>query len=1160
MASDSPSWSGSRSALSRAAARVFVASGVLWVAELMHRVPNGGLHDAVDLIALAVGVVSAVAFSELLVRALWAVCQKLSSAHPAMWLSVASLALLPAVWRRDPWDPSNDVARLLIVAAALLLSARLAIELALRVDSARVRRRARRWASLALATALIASLASATEWWPQAAAFWLSGVALFAAILLGRLVVSPAARVPQGAGWVQIGLVTLCVLAAGRHWDSPRAQRLASGEGGLLVSVRAVAHGGGEPWRVQANENASERDAPWSGLREAGELSERAWRVRAGVARVAPRRGPSPLGEAQAQALSFVTRDALIEQQLPALGPADAVRASLWVRRRGGSAPALRVTLEGVGEPVSRVVRPTREWSEVVLEAQLGGASGGATLRHELDRATLDPSQGKAWWTPLPAAWQRFAADVNGAPDDARLLLFEDGVPLGPARSLHQAIREQGAGAYSHWQGGLYFSSSDDSDPRSNGRDYRAELHRRRGAAEPRASLSVRVEQGAVPADVWLWGPILEVQGAESARDEQAAGLRLSPTRSELADAARAATRHVIVVVLAEESASTSRSGTLGRIGDRGLRMTQAYASSDSPDAALASLATGLAPPVVLAARELGAPIPSWLDLLRTAGFHTYVQGMGELGSEVEALVEGVAVRGNPDPRAPALVDEFVAELREHASERVAALLHWQPARGGRASLDQRLAALQTGLLLSGLSDDTLLAVVAARGAEPGSTLAGARVLGRGEDVLHVPFVMQLPGLDHPIELRAPLNVSAVVATLLDVVAPGSSALQGSASLLAQIEAGAFAARAPQPVMAWTDGARVLRLGDAKYVADDRLGTHLLYDLASDPDERRPVYDAGRAALLAQRVEREEARLELLTRQLVSRHESELRQDLLAGLLVRELDAQALEPLFAEFWSLNAATRNFLMETIYGRRVAGLAAPLDALARRRFDRDDQVLLVLRAWAGSERAAQELPRRLPELEAPARRWLFEILPDLPAPLVRELGAPLGQALRVAWLARPSPQSEAGRLLAVGVANLAQAQGRRAGEEVKRWLVELHAQWSSASANPIATLRDTSFSEETLFAALAACLSVGDEALLDELRPSVSAARALPALVDTLGSRAAHERLLLLIDRWAHADAESLRLIGHMLPGLRTLSDAEFSRRAVGRVEHLRRELR
>ena len=51
--------------------------------------------------------------------------------------------------------------------------------------------------------------------------------------------------------------------------------------------------------------------------------------------------------------------------------------------------------------------------------------------------------------------------------------LFEEGKPLGPPRSLHAHIREQGGGRYSHWtRETLYFSASDSTDPRTNGRRY----------------------------------------------------------------------------------------------------------------------------------------------------------------------------------------------------------------------------------------------------------------------------------------------------------------------------------------------------------------------------------------------------------------------------------------------------------------------------------------------------------------------------------------------------------------------------------------------------------------------------------------------------------------------------------------------------------------
>jgi MoaA/NifB/PqqE/SkfB family radical SAM enzyme len=50
--------------------------------------------------------------------------------------------------------------------------------------------------------------------------------------------------------------------------------------------------------------------------------------------------------------------------------------------------------------------------------------------------------------------------------------LFEDDRPLGPAEALHDDIRALGAGRYSLWGRAVYFSASDNSDARYNGRSY----------------------------------------------------------------------------------------------------------------------------------------------------------------------------------------------------------------------------------------------------------------------------------------------------------------------------------------------------------------------------------------------------------------------------------------------------------------------------------------------------------------------------------------------------------------------------------------------------------------------------------------------------------------------------------------------------------------
>jgi hypothetical protein len=66
-----------------------------------------------------------------------------------------------------------------------------------------------------------------------------------------------------------------------------------------------------------------------------------------------------------------------------------------------------------------------------------------------------------------------YPADSNGRPTISSLEVQEDGRALSPAHALHADIAEKGVGRYSHWNGYLIFSTSDNSDPRSNGRVYR---------------------------------------------------------------------------------------------------------------------------------------------------------------------------------------------------------------------------------------------------------------------------------------------------------------------------------------------------------------------------------------------------------------------------------------------------------------------------------------------------------------------------------------------------------------------------------------------------------------------------------------------------------------------------------------------------------------
>ena len=62
--------------------------------------------------------------------------------------------------------------------------------------------------------------------------------------------------------------------------------------------------------------------------------------------------------------------------------------------------------------------------------------------------------------------------DSESAKEQSILRLFENGVEIGPAHSVHDDIRNTGKGRFSHWGTTVIFSASDNTDPRTNGRSY----------------------------------------------------------------------------------------------------------------------------------------------------------------------------------------------------------------------------------------------------------------------------------------------------------------------------------------------------------------------------------------------------------------------------------------------------------------------------------------------------------------------------------------------------------------------------------------------------------------------------------------------------------------------------------------------------------------
>ena len=87
-------------------------------------------------------------------------------------------------------------------------------------------------------------------------------------------------------------------------------------------------------------------------------------------------------------------------------------------------------------------------------------------LRYAGPLPSPKPEEGNCWVVSVP---DHLLSDRESV---SMLRVFENGLELGPAHSTHDEIRRLGSGRFSHWNAQLFFSTSDNSDPRANGRRY----------------------------------------------------------------------------------------------------------------------------------------------------------------------------------------------------------------------------------------------------------------------------------------------------------------------------------------------------------------------------------------------------------------------------------------------------------------------------------------------------------------------------------------------------------------------------------------------------------------------------------------------------------------------------------------------------------------
>lgn len=91
-----------------------------------------------------------------------------------------------------------------------------------------------------------------------------------------------------------------------------------------------------------------------------------------------------------------------------------------------------------------------------------------AEMKHDTGCGFINPLAQRPLFWPITT----FLGDSTSDPQASRLILRENGKAIGKAHALHDTIRTNGVGDYSHWGKVILFSASDCSDPRTNGRSY----------------------------------------------------------------------------------------------------------------------------------------------------------------------------------------------------------------------------------------------------------------------------------------------------------------------------------------------------------------------------------------------------------------------------------------------------------------------------------------------------------------------------------------------------------------------------------------------------------------------------------------------------------------------------------------------------------------
>jgi arylsulfatase A-like enzyme len=948
-----------------------------------------------------------------------------------------------------------------------------------------------------------------------------------------------------------------------------------------LMAAKADDHG--------ALERSSSAPPPRNLLEDAGEFGGRAWVASGGWARTGP-------GRWAMDGSAAVLRQELRREAVCGLPLVASVRVRRWdpeaaensdrpVEAATSGSVSLSIDDPGRGDRRSMTVPLSNQWIDLELTLEDTSTPIAAAVarseqdEHAIDASSVQPGQGLAWTVDVPERWGHLANNAQQEEDLLPLLLLEDGNELGPVCPLHRTIRAEGGGAYSHWGDQLIFSTSDGSDPRSNGRSYSlVDPGYLTGKPGERSTLVVSLSiEGAEP------GCELEIDGfsahIELPDDPQQLALSLASefafaaTTAPGIEAVRSATRNVILLILdavREDHVGPDDDGEtltphLDALSAEGIKFSTTYSPSDQTGRSVPSLVTGLPLQVTLDAAEHGVPLRTFMGRLRAAGLSTFTNGSNYILTKYKHIpIEpgfGAQHHGSNEQKSETLADEVLAHVESLDGEPFAVYAHWSYAHVWRSKdmpgdyarevshADEKVGQLVAGLKAAGVWDSTLLIVTADHGYSLGESFRYQGAQGCAERSLRVPLVMHVPGLEAAgVVLTEVVSLLALVPTIFDALLPDENALVSDRSLFSLI----LDDNDPRRLTGGTAFSDMgfsfmTRRAGFKLSEDDSLRTAILFAPESDPDDRVPLRETESSIALQQLRKLEWERQARLSQALIVAHAGQLAPEVLLAFQKRNGAIEDVGSVIERTWLYNPVSRAFLFYQILSRGLRDVGPSLDAIVRPGFDADDQQLLVMRAWASGGAALVELEQRYAELDSAARLCLADLLPSIDVSEVPRLVDLIQADALGLWAAGVVPGSLDERRIALALTGVAKHKTAGELDQVKDCLVELFNSWMAAGQpGPyFGCLRMRKFNARYLLDVFRDKPVPADLARADRLLRNRCFAERIPKMCLQLDSDAARAWLLAELEQWVAPD-EVLpgQFLTAVIPILRSYDNDEF----------------